>query len=219
MKSVQSFILLLFVTMLCSSCFQIIEEVTLKNNGSGEMRITLNMSQSKSKIASLLLLDSVNGHKIPSEADMRKYMDETVDFLKKAKGISNIRQSLDLKNYIAQVNFSFTDLSYVNGLTEKLFNDQKMKMPSLQYFYDKTAGIVKKQYRHSPELTKEYNKLKPKDKDIFKNAGFTSIFRFESAVAGNPNKQAIVSPSGKAVMLKDGPLEINGGTAKYSHTV
>lgn len=166
-----------------------------------------------------MLLDSVNGHKIPSEKDIRQYMNETVDFLKKAKGITNIRQALDMKNYIAKVSFDFADVAAINGLTAKLFEQQKMKMPALKYFYDKNTGLVKKQYTHSPDLAKEYNKLKPKDREVFNTAGFTSIFRFETAVSANTNKQAVVSPSGKAVMIKARALDIISGTANISNQV
>ena len=108
-----------------SSCFQFIEEITLNANGSGTMKLTLNMSQSKSKLASIMLLDSVNNRKVPSQKDIQNYMTESVDYLKKADGISNVKKSTDLSNYILSLTFDFTDLSKINGLTKKMMEKQK----------------------------------------------------------------------------------------------
>src|SRR5215467_9166472 len=87
-----------FLLLSLSSCFQLIEEINLNADGSGDMQLTLNLSQSKSKLASVMLLDSVNGHKIPKDKDIQKFMNETVDYLKKSEGISNIKKSVDMNN-------------------------------------------------------------------------------------------------------------------------
>ncbi|MBC7866267.1 MAG: hypothetical protein H7X88_01925 [Gloeobacteraceae cyanobacterium ES-bin-316] len=202
-----------------TSCFQVIEEITLKNNGSGDMQITMNLSQSKSKLASLMLLDSVNGYKIPKEKDIQQFMNETVDFLKKSKGITNIKKTVDLKNYIASVSFSFKDLSDINGITKKLLEKEKAKAPENSYAFDKAAGRVKRTYQHSPEMKQAYNKLKQKDKEVFKNAGFTSIFRFENAIASSSNKAAKISASGKAIMLKTTATDLIFGVVNISNNI
>jgi len=43
-----------------SSCFEIVEEITMNDDGSGNILMTLNFSRSKSKIKSILLMDSIN---------------------------------------------------------------------------------------------------------------------------------------------------------------
>lgn len=204
---------------LLSSCFQVVEEVTLKNDGTGEMQLTVNFSQSKSKLASIMLMDSLNGYKIPREKDIQEFMAETVDYLKKSKGISNVKKTLDLKNYIATVTFSFKDLSDINGLTKKLLEKEKGKAPVNSYAFEKASGQVKRVYQYSPAMKKEYDKLKPKDRELFKTAGFTSIFRFDKAIASSTNKTAKVSPSGKAIMIKSTALGLIFGSANISNTI
>ncbi|MEJ0101466.1 MAG: hypothetical protein WDO19_02425 [Bacteroidota bacterium] len=125
-----------------------------------------------------MLLDSVNGHKIPKEKDIEKFMDETVDFLKKSDGISNIKKSIDLKNYIASVSFSFNDLAKVNGITQKLLEKQKVDAPENLYSFDKTANTFKRIYKYSAAMKDAFNKLNAKDRDIFRSAAYTSIFGF-----------------------------------------
>ncbi len=205
--------------LLLSSCFQVVEEITLKNDGSGEMQLTVNFSQSKSKLASIMLMDSLNGYKIPSEKDIQEFMSETVDYLKKSKGVSNVKKTLDLKNYIATVNFSFKDLSDINGLTKKLLEKEKSKAPVNSYAFEKVLGQVKRIYQYSPAMKKEYDKLKPKDRELFKTAGFTSIFRFDKAIASSSNKIAKVSPSGKAIMIKTTALALIFGSANISNNI
>src|SRR5690606_20993500 len=118
--------LVLFVMLFSlSSCFQFIEEITLNANGSGTMKLTLTMSQSKAKLASIMLLDSVNNRKVPSQKDIENAMTESVDFLKKAEGISNVKKTTDLKNYILSLSFDFTELSKINNLSKKMMAKQK----------------------------------------------------------------------------------------------
>ena len=54
----------LFIVMLfgLSSCFEIIQEIDLNEDGSGHLEVVLNFSRSQTKIDALLLLDQVNGH-------------------------------------------------------------------------------------------------------------------------------------------------------------
>ena len=51
-----------------TSCFEIVEEVTLKKDGSGEMSFSINLSQSKTKLNSIMLMDSINGYKVPKKS-------------------------------------------------------------------------------------------------------------------------------------------------------
>lgn len=215
----RNIITLVVSALLLSSCFQVVEEITLKSDGSGQMQLTVNFSQSKTKLASIMLLDSLNGYKIPSEKDIQQFMTETVDYLKKSKGISDVKKTVDLKNYIATVYFNFKDLSDINGLTKKLLEKEKNKAPVNSYAFEKSIGHVKRIYQHSPAMKKEYDQLKPKDKELFKTAGFTSIFRFDKAIASSSNKTARVSPSGKAVMIKTTALGLIFGSSNISNNI
>ncbi|RYY64770.1 MAG: hypothetical protein EOO13_18070 [Chitinophagaceae bacterium] len=219
MASFRLYFTLLFLLISFSSCFQILEEITLRNNGTGEMLLTFNLSQSKSKLASIMLLDSVNGYKVPSEKDIQDYMNETVDFLKGSNGISNIKKSVDLKNYIFSVGFSFKEVGNINGITQRLLSKQKTKGPAISYSFDKVNGNFKKTYTHSAQMKKDYDQLKSKDKEIFKTAGFVSISRFEKTVGSSSNKLSKISPSGKAVMTKASALELINGTANISNQI
>jgi hypothetical protein len=48
----------------------------------------------------------------------------------------------------------------------------------------------------------DYNSLSDRDKAVFKNAKYTTIYRFNSSVKSYTNQDALKSKSGKAIMLK-----------------
>jgi hypothetical protein len=214
------FLFILLLSFLLSSCFQVIEEISLKADGSGEAKITLNLSQSKSKVASILLMDSINGRKVPDEKEIRKFLNEAVAELSKNEGITNVKQSLDMKTYIASVSFSFKNVASVNNLTANFLKKQKVKQANSNKFsYDKNTGTFKREYTYSAQTKTEYNKLKAADKDIFQTATYTSIYRFDNAVLSNSNRQAKLSPSGKAVMMNVPVMELINGKANISSTI
>jgi hypothetical protein len=213
-------LLFLLLSFFLTSCFQVIEEISLKADGSGEAKITLNLSQSKSKVASILLMDSINGRKVPNEKEIRKFLNETVAELSKNDGITNVKQSLDMKTYIASVSFNFKNVTAVNNLTASMLKKQKVKQAnSNKFLYDKNTGTFKREYVYSAQTKTEYNKLKAEDKDVFKTATYTSIYRFENTVLSNTNQLAKLSPSGKAVMMNMPVMELINGKANISGTI
>lgn len=74
MKLKQFYKLLSFIVLIpfLSSCFEVIEEIALKNDGTGDVVLTINLSQSKTKVASVMLLDSVQGYKVPSKQKIQQ---------------------------------------------------------------------------------------------------------------------------------------------------
>jgi len=202
-----------------SSCFQFIEEITLLNNGSGSMKLTLNMSQSKSKLASILLMDSINGHKVPNRKDIDQYMQETVTYLQKSPGISTVSKSVDLKNFILSVSFNFKNLSHLNAVIQKLSAEQKNKIPTYTYSFHAGKKSFSRTYNPGKNLKNEFGKLKSKDKEIFKTATHTSIFRFQQPIATSANKATKISASGKAAMQTSNAMQIINGTTNLSQTI
>ena len=87
-------VLLLFSVIsifLFTSCFEFVEEVTFNKDGSGSAVLTINLSKSKTKLASIMLLDSINGYKVPSKVTIRKKVQEIVSKIKGTKGVHNVK--------------------------------------------------------------------------------------------------------------------------------
>ncbi|WP_342327382.1 hypothetical protein [Pedobacter sp. FW305-3-2-15-E-R2A2] len=213
------FILILLVGMF-SSCFQIIEEINVAANGSGTVNLTVNLSASKTKVASIMLLDSVNGYKVPSKQKIHKEMDEVVAYLKNSPGISNVKKTVDLENYIASVSFAFKNISNINNVNQNVLKKMKIKaVNNSSYSYNPETNTFQRSYAHTKEALTEYNKLKSEVKNVFKEASYTSIYRFEKPVSTCSNPLAKVSKTKKAVMLNTGMLGLINGKTNISNKI
>lgn len=213
------FILILLMCVF-SSCFQIIEEINVAANGSGTVNLTVNLSASKTKVASIMLLDSVNGYKVPSKQKIQQEMDEVVAYLKNSPGISNVKKTVDLENYIASVSFAFRNISNINNVNQNVLKKMKIKaISNSSYSYNPETNTFQRSYAHTKEALIEYNKLKPEVKNVFKEASYTSIYRFEKPVSTCSNPLAKVSKTKKAVMLNTGMLGLINGKTNISNKI
>ncbi|PSK94347.1 hypothetical protein [Taibaiella chishuiensis] len=220
LKKIRLFILLLCIPLLCSSCFEIIEEITMKADGSGDMVLTVNLSQSKTKVASILLMDSINGYKVPDRKTIQREIDEAVARLKKMPGISNVKSTTDFNNYIASISFSFKEVANVNNITKNILEAQKVKATNVStYTYNKSTATFARDYKYYASAKAEYNKLKKEDKEIFQTATYTSICRFPAAISRHSNTLAKVSKSQKAIMQKCSVLDLINGRVSVSNQI
>ena len=213
------FCLLITLISTTTSCFEIIEEVDLKSDGSGTMAYTLNMSKSKAKLASIMLLDSVNGFKVPSREDIQNGLDDIVVELKKAEGITNIKKTADYDNFVFSVKCDFKKIDNINKMTNEVWSKQKNKTPLSSYFFDSSKGSFKRQYSYTGDVKKQYNRLKAENKKVFDDASYTVIYRFDKEITSQNNQQAKVSKSKKAVMQRISAIDIINGKGDINNQI
>ena len=203
------FTLLLFCsTLTLQSCFDIIEQVSLKSDGSGDFKLILNMSRSKTKINSLLKMKTVNGHPVPTKEDIKQKVADLEKLVKKTDGISNVKTSLDFENYIATITCNFTNVNSLNNAVKNISDKEKNKPEGIEknYEYDAATKTFSRLSKFS--LKDEYHKLSNADREIFATANYTGIFRFQIEVAATTNKECKIAANKKAVMLKQNALNI-----------
>lgn len=211
---------MVIITCSFSSCFEILEEITLKPDGSGKMVLTINMSQSRTKLASIQLMDSVNGYKVPQEADIKKELVEAEKFLKQTPGITSVSSTANFKNYIGTISFNFKDVSNINALTTRMLAKQKIKVPnSSTYSYNASTKVFDRRYVPAEKAKNEFYKMKAEDRAIFKTATYTSIYRFQNNVSSTTNAFAKVSGSKKAVMMKANVMDLINGNLNISNKI
>lgn len=213
--------LLLFVACFSlSSCFDIVEEIDMKANGSGTIKGTLNLSKSKTKAASLMKLDKIDGFKIPSESEIRKEVNTMVNLLKNTKGISNVNYRLDFNNYIASISCDFQNVQALNAYTKTLGTHFKSRFnENTSYAYDTKTKTFVRSYKHSAEAKKEFSKLQTENRKSFDQAFYTSIYRFDRSVAKQASSVAKVSPNKKAVMLKTSIPSLISGQVNLANSI
>ena len=203
-----TYLFLLLCIISFTSCFEIIEQVFVKADGSGNFQLVLNLSKSKTKINSIRKMKTVNGHEVPSELEIRNKITEIERATAKTTGISNVKTSMDFDNYIATITCNFNKVNQLNGIIKSVseMDNKKSKFIEKSYDYDAATNIFSRINKVS--LKKDYNKMSNADKEVFATANYTAIYKFENIVSSAGNKDAKISPSKKAVMLQQNVLDV-----------
>ncbi len=211
---------LLLASCLFTGCFDIVEEVTMHNNGAGTIKATINLSKSKTKVASLMKLDKVDGMKIPTQGDIRREMAAIVSILQKTPGISNVQHSLDFNNFIGTLSCNFTSVEALNAFTQTLSKQLETNISGYSsYAYQTKSGVFERISKQSPEAKKKLDALSPESKKSFDDAYYSAIYRFDKTIQSVSNPQAKISPNKKATMLKVPALQVIDGRVNLSNKI
>lgn len=198
-------------------CFEVIEEVKLKDDGSGHFNFVINFSQSKTKINSVLKMEKINGYDIPSKEAIKKEASRIETLAKTTAGISNVKTTIDLTNYIFVVDLDFQKINNLNAVFLKLRNSKKID-PSITTDY---FTFTNKKFERSQKVPIKalYDKLKKTDKEVFENAKYTSVYKFDSTIKSFSNKSATPSKSNKAIKLNSSVINVINGNEKIENTI
>jgi hypothetical protein len=192
-----------------TSCIEIIDDITLKNDGSGTLKYTINLSESKVKINSILALDSLDGKKVPSIPEMEERIASFKKKLSAKTGISNVTIESNFTNYIFKLQCDFTNVvALQNALKDVIEEESKEKnIPELEQNWLSWDGV--KMTRSIPEITvKKTKEIKSEDIELMKQGNYTSITRFERPVEKFDNTAAVLSKNKMAVMIKTNPYAL-----------
>lgn len=201
--------LLLFCCIITfSSCFEIIEQIFLKADGSGTFQFVLNMSKSKTKLNSISKMKTINGHDVPSKWEVENKLQQIERAMNKTVGVSAAKSTMDYDNYIVTINCNFAKLSQLNSALKNASKIDGGNVIGIDktYSYDAATKTFVRQNKFP--LKENYKKVSNADKEIFATAGYTSIFKFENTITESSNKDATISPSKKAIMLKQTALDV-----------
>ena len=205
MRTVAS--LFLFVCLISlTGCFEIVEQLFLKTDGSGDFQMVLNLSKSRTRLNSIMKMKTINGHDVPSKEDIRYRLSEIEKTVSKTAGISNVKTSIDFDNFIASINCSFKNVAALNNAVKNIYLKENAGKKAPEKIYEYNAGVFQRWNKYS--FKDDYSKLSNADKEVFATANYTAIFKFESAVSVASNKETRIAPSKKAVMLKLNTLDV-----------
>ncbi|CAM1349172.1 hypothetical protein [Tenacibaculum insulae] len=195
-------LLLAIPLLLFTSCFEFIEEISFNKDGSGTAMLTINLSKSKTKLASIMLLDSVNGYKVPSQKTITQELHKIVKKIKATKGICNVKNTLNFNEFIVTVSCDFDTVDALN--TVLLAFSSKKEALAIKNHKHFTYNKMDKTFirSHHFNIGKAFQKTKMKDRKVFETATYTGVYRFKSAVKSSENKLAKISKNKQAVMLR-----------------
>jgi hypothetical protein len=202
------YLVLFCILISCQSCFEIIEQLFLKNDGSGDFQLVLNMSKSKTRLNSIVKMKTINGHDVPSKEEIKSKIADIEKTLGKTAGISNVKTTADFDNYIISIACNFNKVTQINDAVKNIYLKENPKGKVSEKIYDYNAASNLFTRLNVFSFKDEYKKLSNADKEIFATANYTSISKFEGSVNAVSNKETKISPSKKAVMLKLNALDI-----------
>jgi hypothetical protein len=214
----------LFLLSLCgfqllfTGCLEIIEDVTTHADGSGVFALTVNMSQSRTKINSLLLLDSINGQKVPGRPEILGYLDKVERTLIASKGISGVKTVRNMDNFIFSIKFNFdkdVNLNYALEAVNRALQP-KARTPLGTVFLFNGSVFQRTESYFKNNIVKNIDN---KGLAAFYNATYTGIYRFDRVVKNVSNTNSSLSPSGKAVMMKTYLPAIVKRTVSLANTI
>jgi len=193
------FILAIIIFSL-TSCFEITEDITIHKDGSGQANYIFNFSQSQTKINALLLLETVNGYKVPSRHQINQKISVFMDSLKMQKGITNVKYSYDEKLFILKLSANFDNVNRLNNGVYQFWQKFDKTNAKKERYYNYT----KKAFYHQPGnlFHQLYLKLKQADKDVLDGATYTILFRFDQKVVSQTQPEGKISKQGNIVFLK-----------------
>lgn len=208
MKNYIKRLIILLPLLLLTSCFDILDKVNVKADGSGEYTIILNASKSKTRLASISKMETINGKKIPKKPEIEAKINEAARIFKATPGISDVKTSMDFDNYIIKLSCHFTKIENINAGLEQLKNRNIIgKMFPANIYSQNTA---KKIFTRNKVNTfkSDYEKMSAADKEIFNNARYISVLQFESTVKSQSNNAYSLSPNRKALKLEAEILDL-----------
>ena len=106
--------------LLFQSCFEIIEQVFIKNDGSGNFQLVINMSKSKTRLNSMMKMKTVNGHDVPSKEEITQKIADLEKTITITPGISNVKTRLDFNNYIVTLSCNFAKVGCLNAAVKNI---------------------------------------------------------------------------------------------------
>lgn len=208
MKNFMKLLVLLLPLLLLSSCFDILDKVNVKADGSGEYTLILNASKSKTRLASISKMETINGKKVPKKAEIENKINEASRIFKGTPGITNVKTSMDFDNYILKLSCNFKKIENINAGLEQLKAKNILgKMIPTQIY---SQNLQKKTLTRNKVNTfkADYDKMGKADKEVFNNAKYTSVMQFENTVKSQTNNAYVLAPNKKAVKLEAEILDL-----------
>ncbi|CAM2816603.1 hypothetical protein DRF59_15110 [Chryseobacterium flavum] len=197
-----------FPLILLTSCFDILDKANVKADGSGEYTIILNASKSKTRLASISKMETINGKKVPKKAEIENKINEAAKTFRGTPGISNVKTTLDFDNYIIKLSCNFKKIENINAGLEKLKAQNILgKMIPTQIYSQNYEKKVLTRNKVNTFKT-DYDKMSKADKEVFNGAKYIAVMQFENTIKSQSNKSYQLSPNRKAIKFEADILDL-----------
>ena len=195
MKKILLFLLILSLGL--TSCVEIVEEITLHNNKSGNIRYKLETNQ----LASFLntFSEFIDGS---IENQMKTQVAAFALNLKSQEGIDSVRFNMDGKSGNPFLEFSFTNPDALNNAIYKIFRYEK-NMFSPKYIKLTNHNFQRKNFSPLVQKYLEKEKIELQAKDIVNIIAFKTIIHFPVEVNKYRGNNLEISDNRKSIIQKN----------------
>lgn len=214
------YILFAGILLFFTSCVEIIDDITVKSDGSGTFKYTVNLSSSKVKVNSYLALDSLDGKKVPSLAEIQQKINFYKEKIEAKEGISNVKVEANYTDFILKFQCDFKSVDALQkAVKEIVIEENKYKeLKEINHNWLEWDGT--KLTRSVPTLTTQTTeKLKAEDAEALKKGTYVSISRFDRPVEKFDNSNAQLSANKLAVMVRSNTYSLAQNIELLENTI
>jgi hypothetical protein len=213
-------LLAILVIFSLGSCVEIIDDLSIKSDGSGTFKYTINLSSSKVKINSILALDSLDGKKVPSIAEIQEKVKFYKEKLAKKEGISNVKVEANYTEFIFKFQCDFTNIQILQKSIKEIIREENADWVNKDSDHNWLVWDGNKLTRTIPTLpATAQERIKKEDTEALQKGSYISITRFDRPVDKFENTQAQMSANKMAVMIKTNPYSLSQNTELLENTI
>jgi len=194
-------IIILLTLLSLTSCIELLDDVTIHSNGTGTFKYSINLSSSKTKVKSILALDTIDGRKVPDINELEKKIIQFKTELSKQKGISNVSITYSFTEYIFKLSLDFDNViclqNAIQNSIEKVTGNQLTNNTNWLVWNENKLS------RNIPQVV-NYGFDNPTwlDKNLLETGSYTSISRFDKPVTSFTSIYSKLSKNRLAVMTQ-----------------
>jgi hypothetical protein len=184
-----------------AGCFELIEEMTLNDNGSGTYKLTYDMSASKD------MINMMRSFTAGTEDDITTSFggfDEGLDDIEAKPGISNAEVIADSVNYVFSLKFDFDSISSLNDVLAEILSDENGS--GVAAFTYSGNELVRNHDSDMKSMLIDDEEDDPRFEEMmmlqYKDVSFTTIYHFNKRVRNVSNDLAEIKNNGRTVEMK-----------------
>ncbi|MEM1121699.1 MAG: hypothetical protein AAGJ18_14705 [Bacteroidota bacterium] len=207
-----------FLALCFTSCFEIVEQIDVKNDGTGKMLVTLDMSESKEDLKGYMESGEVGNMSLPSQTELNNYLGRIEKTIESVEGMSDATAKGDFNEFIFTFEANFADVQSMNKAVNKLTKELSRGMLSLNIKYEYVNGQFTRSFGNiiAPE---DYEKLPVIQRFVLESARMASVYTFSQPVKKMTNANAKLSSNKKTVEFKSTLGDIAKGTKAVKNTI
>ena len=202
-----------------TSCFELVEQISINEDGTGEMTVTLNMFESKKKLQTFMEApESMHGYKAPDQAEVEIFFKGVVATVSEVEGISNVKSDIYYEDFIFSISGSFDDVSAMDEAVKKFTHGMSRGMVNLKNEYKYENGLFTRTFE-SPYKADTYDEIPMMQRIILESAKLISVYRFEKAISGMTSADTELSFDKKEARFESNLSDIVSGAKTINNEI